>query len=467
MLKSNSFEPSNENYTMRKKEATVLIVDDDEDILFSAKVWLKRFFSEVLTANTPQKIRTLVAEHEIDAALLDMNYRKGYEDGKEGLYWLDYIKEVSPNTVVILMTGFGDVALAVESLKRGAFDFVLKPWDNDKLYASVNAAVDLARKNKKVEQLEKINQPTSLSVFDSQSLSMKKAMSLAEKVAQTDATVLILGENGTGKYVMAQAIYEKSNRNNAPFVHVDLGSLNENLFESELFGYAKGAFTGAEKDTPGRFELAHEGTLFLDEIGNLTLPLQAKLLTVLQNQKVNRLGETKERSVDVRVICATNAPIYQMVKEGKFRQDLLFRINTMEINLPPLRERKEDILPMAEFLLEKFKQKYRKPDLKLSEAAKMEIGNYAWPGNVREMENVLERAVILADKEEIDAYDLHFSNIEVPMQESNSPLTLEEMEREMIQKALRRHLGNISKAADDLGITRAALYRRMEKFNLM
>lgn len=451
---------------MRKKEATILIVDDDNDILFSAKVWLKRFFSQVLTTDSPQKIKTLIQEHEIDAVLLDMNYRKGFEDGKEGLYWLDYLQEVSPNTVVILMTGFGDVALAVDSLKRGAFDFVLKPWDNDKLYASVNAAVDLARKNKKVERLENISKPTQLEIFQSQSQNMKRALNLAEKVAQTDATVLILGENGTGKYVLAQEIYQKSLRNQSPFVHVDLGSLNENLFESELFGYTKGAFTGAEKDTPGRFEMADGGTLFLDEIGNLSLPLQAKLLTVLQNQKVNRLGETKERPIDVRVICATNAPIYQMVKEGNFRQDLLFRINTMEITLPPLRERKEDLLPMAEFILERYKNKYRKMDLFLSSSAQTAIQNYVWPGNVREMENVIERAVILAENQEIDAYDLHFSNMEVPM-ENSANLTLEEMEREMIQKALRRHLGNISKAADELGITRAALYRRMEKFNLM
>lgn len=451
---------------MRKKEANILIVDDDADILFSAKVWLKRFFTQILTADSPQKIKSLIQEKEFDAVLLDMNYRKGFEDGKEGLYWLDYLQEISPNTVVILMTGFGDVALAVESLKRGAFDFVLKPWNNDKLYASVNAAVDLARKNKKVEQLEKINQPASLQIFESKSVGMKKAISLAEKVAKTDATVLILGENGTGKYVMAQEIFQKSNRFNAPFVQVDLGSLNENLFESELFGYAKGAFTGAEKETSGRFELANGGTLFLDEIGNLTLPLQAKLLSVLQNQKVNRLGETKERSVDVRVISATNAPIYQMVKEGKFRQDLLFRINTMEIEIPPLRERKEDVLPMAEFILEKFKCKYRKNDLKLSNSAKLEMERYGWPGNVREMENILERAVILAEKDEIDAYDLHFSNMEIPV-DLNAHYTLEEMEKEMIQKALRRHLGNISKAAEDLGITRAALYRRMDKFNLM
>lgn len=450
---------------MRKKEATILIVDDDADILFAAKVWLKRFFTKVLTSESAQKIKEIVHEQEPDVVLLDMNYRKGFEDGREGLYWLEYLQETLPETVVILMTGFGDVALAVESLKKGAFDFVLKPWNNEKLYATVNAGVDLARKNRKVNRLENISRMDEASYFEGKSAAMKNAMNLAAKVAPTDATVLILGENGTGKFVMAQEIYRQSERNNAPFIHVDMGSLNENLFESELFGYAKGAFTGAEKDTPGRFELADGGTIFLDEIGNLSLPLQAKLLTVLQNQKVNRLGETKARKTDVRVICATNAPIYQMVKGGKFRQDLLFRINTMEITLPPLRERKEDILPMAEYLLQKFKNKYRKPDLSLAGSTQTEIENYAWPGNVREMENVLERAVILADKDEIDAYNLHFSPIET-VGKQNERLTLEEMEKDMIQKALHRNKGNVSHAAEELGLTRAALYRRLEKFNL-
>lgn len=450
---------------MRKKEATILIVDDDTDILFSAKVWLKRFFTQVLTSDSPQKIKSHIGENEIDTVLLDMNYRKGYEDGREGLYWLDYLQENLPQTTVILMTSFGDVALAVESLKRGAFDFVLKPWNNEKLYATVNAGVDLARKNKKLTQLENVHQFTGFSPFEGKSDAIKQAKILASKVAKTDATVLILGENGTGKYVMAHEIFRGSNRYNEPFIHVDLGSLNENLFESELFGYAKGAFTGAEKDTPGRFELADGGTIFLDEVGNLSLPLQSKLLTVLQNQKVNRLGETKERNLDVRVICATNAPIYQMVKEGKFRQDLLFRINTMEIKLPPLRNRDRDILPLADYLLEKYKSKYRKFDLQLSQKAKSEILLYQWPGNIREMENLIERAVILADKNEIDAYDLHFSPIEISSPYETN-LTLEEVEKEMIQNALRRNQGNISKASDDLGITRAALYRRMEKFNL-
>lgn len=450
---------------MRKKEATLLIVDDDTDILFAAKVWLKRFFTKVLTTESPQKIKEIIREEEPDVILLDMNYRKGFEDGREGMYWLEFLKEVVPEAAIIMMTGFGDVALAVESIKKGAFDFVLKPWNNEKLYATVNAGIDLARKNKKVDRLERIQQTIKINFFEGKSHTMKETGKLIEKVAPTDATVLILGENGTGKYVVAQEIYMKSNRKNAPFIHVDLGSLNENLFESELFGYSKGAFTGAEKDTPGRFELADRGTIFLDEIGNLSLPLQSKLLTVLQSQKVNRLGESKERKIDVRVICATNAPIYQMVNEGKFRQDLLFRINTMEIKIPPLRNRKEDILPMTNYFLDKFKTKYRKPNLNFAESSKSKLKTYTWPGNIREMENMIERAVILADKDEIDGQALHFLPIEPPST-VDAQLTLDEMEKQMIEQAIRRNQGNISKTAEELGITRAALYRRLEKYKL-
>lgn len=449
---------------MRKKEANILIIDDDPDVLFAAKVLLKRNFTHVKTAESPRKILQRNDESNWDVVLLDMNYRKGFEDGKEGLYWLEYLKENMPSAVVILMTGFGDVELAVDSLKQGAFDFILKPWDNERLYASVNKAMELARKNQKLERLEEINRPAVIPVFEGNSPAMQNALKMSEKAAPTDATVLILGENGTGKFILAQQIYLQSLRKNASFVHVDLGALNENLFESELFGYAKGAFTGAEKDTPGRFEQADGGTIFLDEIGNLSLPLQSKLLTILQNRKLNRLGESKERNIDVRVICATNAPIYQMVKDGTFRQDLLFRINTMEIKIPALRERKEDISELTEFLLEKYKSKYRKPELKLSEKAKSEILNYGWPGNIREMENVLERAVILTDDEEIEAYELHFSHFEVA---ENTDLTLEEMEIRMIENALKKNRGNISKTAEDLGITRASLYRRLEKHNLL
>ena len=327
---------------MRKKDATILIVDDDDDILFSARISLKKYFSEIITSNNPKKISNHLTEQTIDVVLLDMNYRIGYEDGKEGLYWLKHIKEVSPETTVLLMTAFGNVTLAVEAIKNGATDFILKPWTSQKLYGIVNAAVELARSKRKNTQLETVQQLNDKNFHNQTehiigiSPAMQSAVGLAQKVAPTDATILILGENGTGKYVFAKEVHLKSERKDHPFIHVDLGSLNENLFESELFGYAKGAFTDAHKDTIGRFELAKGGTIFLDEIGNLPLHLQSKLLTVVQNRKVTRLGEGNERDIDVRIICATNADIHQMVDAQTFRQDLLFRINTIELNLPPL-----------------------------------------------------------------------------------------------------------------------------------
>lgn len=448
--------------SMRKKEATILIVDDDEDVLISAKMWLKRFFTHVLTTSSPKKINSFLRLHEIDVVLLDMNYRRGYEDGREGLYWLEYLKDVSEESSIVLMTGFGDINLAVESIKKGASDFILKPWNNEKLYASINSAVDISRKNRKINRLEKAQNPNPIE-FIGESIEAVKALKLANKVAPTDVTVLILGENGTGKYVYAKEIHQRSGRSNKPFVHVDLGSLNENLFESELFGYKKGAFTDAIADTPGRFEQASGGTLFLDEIGNLSLPLQAKLLTVLQNRKVNRLGETKERSVDVRIICATNKSIHTLVKEGDFRQDLLFRINTIEVVLPPLREREDDIDLLASHFLNLFKKKYNKEKIFFSTSAILEMKNYSWPGNIRELENSIERAVILADKEEISEYDLQFSPIHVQT-DFQSNLNLEEMENRLIKSALLKHKGNISQAAKELGLTRASLYRRIEKY---
>ncbi len=334
---------------MRKKEANILIVDDDDDILFSARIGLKKYFSQVFTLNNPKKIRQIFTEQTIDVVLLDMNYRIGFEDGKEGIYWLKYIKEISEETTVILMTAFGSVNLAVDAIKKGATDFILKPWDNDKLYAVVNAGVELARSKRKTTHLETVqkqlndNFQQKTTLIKSESALMNTVIKMAHKVAPTDANILILGENGTGKYVFAKEIHLKSTRNNHPFIHVDLGSLNENLFESELFGYTKGAFTDAHKDSIGRFEIAKNGTIFLDEIGNLPLHLQAKLLTVIQEKKVTRLGESVAKDIDCRIICATNANIHKMVEENAFRQDLLFRINTIELNLPALRERKEDI----------------------------------------------------------------------------------------------------------------------------
>ncbi|WP_347174399.1 sigma-54-dependent transcriptional regulator [Polaribacter uvawellassae] len=456
---------------MRKKEATILIVDDDTDILFSARISLKKYFSEIITENNPQKINSHFSKNSLDVVLLDMNYRIGFEDGKEGLYWLKHIKEVSPETTVILMTAFGSVNVAVEAIKKGATDFILKPWTTEKLYAAVNAGVELSRSKRKNTQLETIQEQQDKEFHQKtehiigNSPAMNSAIKLVQKVAPTDANILILGENGTGKYVFAKEIHLQSERKNHPFIHVDLGSLNENLFESELFGYAKGAFTDAQKDTLGRFELAKGGTIFLDEIGNLPLHLQSKLLTVIQNRKITRLGEGKERDLDVRIICATNAPIHQMVDEQTFRQDLLFRINTIELNLPPLRNRKEDIELLANYFLKKLNQKYRKKIEGFSKEAINGLNNYNWPGNIREIEHIVERAVIITDNDKIMPEDLHFSAKKTTVQLENS-LNLEETEKILIEQAIEKHQGNISRAAKDLGLTRAALYRRLEKHQL-
>ncbi|WP_271405048.1 sigma-54-dependent transcriptional regulator [Tenacibaculum soleae] len=457
---------------MRKKEATILIVDDDDDILFSARISLKKYFTEIITANNPKKISNhLTSSTHIDVVLLDMNYRIGYEDGKEGLYWLKHIKEVSPETTVLLMTAFGSVNLAVEAIKKGATDFILKPWNTERLYGIVNSGIELSRSKRKTTQLQTV-QKLNDKDFHQQtehiigtSPAMKSAVGLAQKVAPTDATILILGENGTGKYVFAKEIHLKSERKNHPFIHVDLGSLNENLFESELFGYTKGAFTDAHKDTIGRFELAKGGTIFLDEIGNLPLHLQSKLLTVVQNRKITRLGEGKERPIDVRIICATNANVHKMVEEQLFRQDLLFRINTIELNLPPLRDRVGDVELLANHFLKKLNQKYRKKINGFTTQAISGLKKYHWPGNIREIEHIVERAVIITDNTEIQLEDLHFSTKKLEATLANN-LNLEETEKLLIEQALQKHQGNISRAAKDLGLTRAALYRRLEKYQL-
>ena len=456
---------------MRKKDATILLVDDDDDILFSARISLKKYFSEIISSNNPKSITNHLTTQVVDVVLLDMNYRIGFEDGKEGLYWLRHIKEISPETTVILMTAFGSVNLAVDAIKQGATDFILKPWNTEKLYSVINAGVELARSKRKNTQLETIQKQQN-DDFHKQtehiignSAAMNNAVKLLRKVAPTDANILILGENGTGKYVFAKEIHLQSERKNHPFIHVDLGSLNENLFESELFGYAKGAFTDAHKDTIGRFELAKGGTIFLDEIGNLPTHLQSKLLTVIQSKKIIRLGEATERNIDARILCATNANIYEMVDEQTFRQDLLYRINTIEINLPPLRERQEDIMLLANHFLKILNQKYRKDVHRITSNAVDALNTYHWPGNIRELEHIIERAVIISDTSEITADDLQFSTKKFEPSTSKT-LNLKDTEKLLITNALDKHQGNISKAAKELGLTRAALYRRLEKYNL-
>lgn len=452
---------------MRKKQAQILVVDDQEEILFSAKMILKKHFETIFTTNNPKKIISILNENEINVVLLDMNYRIGFEDGREGIHWLKEIKTLSPQTIVILMTAFGKIETAVEGIKIGAFDYVLKPWNNEKLLETIDKAVLESRKNSKKTSSDK-NEKAEKKYFVGTSAKIKQAYSMAEKVAKTDANVLILGENGTGKYVFAEFIHQHSDRKHQPFVHVDLGSLSDNLFESELFGYAKGAFTDAKIDTPGRFENASNGTIFLDEIGNIPLHLQAKLLHVLQTKTVTRLGESKPRPLNVRVIAATNSDIKTEVKNKTFREDLLYRINTMEINLPSLRDRKDDIVPMANFILEQVAAKYdhggEASGWHFDDNAAPYLEKYPWKGNVREMENKIERALILAENNTISVLDLDILDFEEIQENDENPLS--EMEKSAIEKALFKHSGNISKTAEELGLSRAALYRRIEKYDL-
>jgi len=404
-----------------------------------------------------------------------MNYRIGFNDGKEGMYWLKHIKSIKPQMVVILMTAYGEVELAVNAIKEGAFDFILKPWTNEKFLATVNAGLNLSKSNRKVSILESTNKNLQKNIDQKfgpilgKSKAMQKVMDMIAKVSITDANVLILGENGTGKQHIAREIHKQSDFKDGPFIHVDLGSLSESLFESELFGHNKGAFTDAHEDKPGRFEMAENGTIFLDEIANLTLGLQSKLLTVLQDRKVSRLGEGIERPFNARLLFATNAPINQWVSEGKFRQDLLFRINTVEFEIPPLRNRPEDIIEFINFYLNTFKNKYHKTHLKISKDAMDILLSHHWPGNVREIQHTIERGVIMSDGQEIKAPDFNLSTISVAKSDSNvsyDNLNIQDIEKILVQKALEKHESNISKAAKELGLTRAALYRRLEKFNL-
>jgi DNA-binding NtrC family response regulator len=446
---------------MKKTNASILIIDDQEDILFASKMLLKKHFENIFTINNPKNVVELLAKNTIDVVLLDMNYRIGFEDGREGLYLLKEIKTLSPKTVVILMTAFGKVETAVEGLKSGAFDYILKPWENEKLLSVVKQGVDKSRKDqKKPNNIESIDE-----FFVGNSDVIKKAYSLADKVAKTDANVLILGENGTGKYVLSHHIHQQSERKNNPFIHVDLGSLNSNIFESELFGYVQGAFTDAKTDTPGRFEMAQNGTIFLDEIGNVPLHLQSKLLQVIQTKTVTRLGESKARPLNVRIITATNLNLKQEVAGKNFREDLYYRINTMEIILPPLRERNEDKIPLSHYLLQKMMTKYERDEITFDEKALDQIEKHAWNGNIREMENRIERAVILCENNHITVSDLDLEQI-TTYEENQEDIQLSAVEKTAIEKILTKNNNNITKTAEELGLSRASLYRRLEKYNI-
>ena len=459
---------------MAKSKATILIIDDDEDVLLSAKLLLKKHFTNILTRNSPKELNQLLSTEALDVIILDMNYRIGFNDGKEGMYWLKHIISVRPQMVVILMTAYGEVELAVDAIKEGAFDFILKPWTNEKFLATIHAGLELSKTKQKVSLLESANGVLEENISQKfgpvigSSSAMQKIMKVVDKVSQTDANMLILGENGTGKQHLAREIHRRSSVKGGPFIHVDLGALSENLFESELFGHKKGAFTDAHEDKPGRFELAENGTLFLDEIGNLPYNLQSKLLTVLQDKKVSRLGEGIERPFNARLLFATNAPLNDWVSEGKFRQDLMFRINTVEIEIPSLRQRPEDIKEFVNHFLENFRTKYHKSHLKINEDALQILGEHHWPGNIREVQHTIERGVIMSDGHEIKVTDFNLSSKPAAHDgiEKFDNLNLQDIEKLLVEKALEKHEGNISKAAKELGLTRAALYRRLEKFNL-
>ena len=456
---------------MKKQDKKILIIDDDADVLATARMFLKQFFAQVDTEQDPASINQRVSREHYQAILLDMNFRRGEHDGREGLYWLERILTISPDTGVILITAYGDIELAVEAMQQGAADFVLKPWKNAKLLESVHKALALSSDKQKNPQntSNTINAPEIIG----SSGAMQRVFGLIEKVADTDANVLILGENGTGKELVARALHHQSGRRNGPFVTVDMGAVTATLMESELFGHTKGAFTDAHQDKPGKFELAEGGTLFLDEIGNLSLPQQTKLLTVLQNRRVNRVGSNTEIPLNIRLICATNMPLYDMLAEGQqeegFRQDLLYRINTVEIFVPPLRERGEDIPELLTHFLEIYGEKYNKVSLEISKAALRKLQKYHWPGNIRELQHAVERAVILSQGSRLQPEDFALSATDLPNLTSaveKEPMTLDENEKQFIQKALTRNQGNVTRTAKELGLTRTALYRRLDKFDL-
>ncbi len=458
---------------MTKIDARILIVDDDTDILLAAKMFLRQYFRIIHTEKNPENIPDLLRNETYDVILLDMNFSRDANTGQEGFYWLNKILEIDPAAIVIFITGYGDIELAVQGIKEGATNFILKPWENKKLLATIEASLKIRMSKVELENLRSTNkllvadQDHAFSNIIGQSKAMGKVLKTVEKVAGTDANVLILGENGTGKEVIARAIHRASQRKDEMFINVDLGAITESLFESELFGYKKGAFTDAREDRAGRFEAANHGTLFLDEIGNLLPSLQSKLLSVLQSRMVVRLGSHKEIPVDVRLICATNMPLYEMVKENKFRQDLLYRINTVEITIPPLRDRVEDIEPLLNHFLEIYSKKYKMPQKRIGPGTLKRLQMHDWPGNIRELQHAVERAVILSEGNMLEPQDF-FMN-EIPDSQGEIfpvNMNLEETEKMLIRKVVDKHGGNISRAAKELGLTRASLYRRIEKYGL-
>lgn len=459
---------------MIKKAGKILAVDDNEDILFALKLLLKPHVELIITTANPSDIPSLMAKESYDLILLDMNFTKDAISGQEGYTWLEKILSIDPKAIVIFITAYGDAEKAVKAIKAGATDFILKPWQNEKLIATVSSALKLKQSQQEVDSLKQKQQEISevldqpFHEFIGNSDQMRSVFATIQKVAKTDANVLIIGENGTGKELVARALHRNSPRSGEVFISIDLGSIAETLFESELFGHEKGAFTDAKKEKPGRFEIASGGTLFLDEIGNLTLPMQAKLLTVIERREVTRVGANKPKNIDVRLICATNSNITQMTTEGTFRQDLLYRVNTVEIHLPPLRDRQGDITLLAKHFIQIYSKKYKKDINNLSAEALKKLNLYHWPGNVRELQHAIERAIIMSDSNVLQPDDFFLSSTK-QVKSSDSEFdtnNLDDVEKAIINKVLKQFQGNITLAANELGITRTSLYRRMEKYDL-
>lgn len=453
------------------KKATILIVDDDQDLLTAVRILLRPKVKQVIVEKNPEHLMNILSREAVDVVLLDMNFKSAINTGNEGLFWLGKIKAAYPHIKVVMITAYGAVDLAVRSLKQGASDFIVKPWQNDLLLQTLSTVFDEIKASGETKPLT--NRSRDEIDLVGKSAIMEDLQYKMDKVAPTEANILILGENGTGKDLIAQALHRRSLRNKGPYIKVDVGSLTDTLFESELFGYKKGAFTDAREDRQGRFEAAQGGTLFLDEIGNISLQQQAKLLSVLQNRQVVPLGSYQGIPVDIRLLSATNVPLKSLADESRFRKDLVYRINTVEIQVPPLRSRGDDIILLANYFLDFYSRKYHKNIEGLEREALQKLRNYHFPGNVRELQYSLERAVIMAEQQSIRDVDILFSPIEQeaaaesPIGAANiSTQSLEEMERKAIQSAIERYSGNISKAARELGLTRAALYRRMEKYDI-
>lgn len=453
---------------MSLKKASILVIDDDTDVLTAVRLLLRTEVKEVVTEKSPEQIPFLLSKDTFDLVLLDMNFNASINTGNEGIYWLQRIKTLKPEIKVVMITAYGDIDLAVRSLKEGAADFVVKPWHNEKLLSTLFNVLGNRGQQKNTAGGIRTQQDNGQRTMLGESEVMQDIFYKIDKIAPTDANILILGENGTGKDLIATAIHESSLRADKPFIKVDVGALTESLFESELFGHKKGAFTDAREDRVGRFESANGGTLFLDEIGNISLQQQAKLLTVLQNRQVTRLGTNQPIPLDIRLICATNIPLSELANENRFRKDLIYRINTVEITVPPLRKRKEDIVLLARHFARIYANKYLKPNIQFHSSAMDKLQQYTFPGNVRELQYTIERAIIMADSEMVQASDLLFSPIEspTPQVQEDEVLKLSTLEKNAILKVIDKHNGNISKAAKELGLTRTALYRRLSKYDI-